>query len=796
MMPVNSSHPAMRVIKRNGSGEEVSFDKVLTRIRTIAGDDLSVNVYELAQKVCARIYDGVHTAELDELTAHLCSSLMVDHPDYGALASRIIVSNHHKNTSPSFSETVKTMFENNAHGRNIPLVSTQLYDVVMQNKEKLNSYIDYTRDYTFDYFGFKTLEKSYLMKIAGRVVERPQHMLMRVSIGIHGTDIKDALATYDLMSKRYFIHATPTLFHAGTPRPQLSSCYLVHMIDDSMEGIYDTLKDCALISKYAGGIGLHIHNVRARNATIQGTNGISSGIIPMLRVFNNTARYVNQGGRRNGSIAIFLEVWHADIEQFLELRKNNGHEEERARDLFPAVWVADLFMERVKNNQKWSLMCPSTCPGLSDVYAEEFENLYVKYEVEGKFSKQVNAQDLWFKILESQIETGLPYIGYKDHVNRKSNQKNIGVIKSSNLCMEINEVSKPDEQAVCNLASMCLPKYVDVVAQTFDFDTLHAVVKTVTKNLNKVIDINFYPTEKTRKSNFAHRPIGMGVQGLADTFILLRMPFDSPQAAVLNRDIFETMYHAALEASHELACKYEPYSSFKGSPISQGIFQFDMWGVKPSARYDWDDLRAKIMKDGIMNSLLIAPMPTASTSQICGYNECFEGITSNIYKRKTIAGEFIIINKYLVGDLAKLNMWNKDVKDQIVIADGSIQTIPGIPDDIKALYKTIWEIKQKVIIDMAADRGAFICQSQSMNLFLESPDFKKLSSMHFYSWQKGLKTGIYYLRSKTKAKTQQFTIDPKLAMTVAAAKQQMQMQTGSACSMNKDDNEGCEACGA
>ena len=755
----------MRVIKRNSEYEDVSFDKVLTRLKTLSSD-LEVNVYELAQKVCSRIYDGVHTSELDELAAQMCSSLVLDHPDYGKLASRVIVSNHHKKTSPSFSETIQILWDNkdkqNVHN---PLISKQLYDVVCKNKEKLNSYIDYTRDYDFDYFGFKTLEKGYLMKVNGKVVERPQHLFMRVSLGIHGQDIKDALQTYDLMSKKFFVHATPTLFNAGTPRPQCSSCYLVSMIDDSIEGIFDTLKDCALISKYAGGIGLHIHNVRSRNSIIKGTNGTSTGIIPMLRVFNNTARYVNQAGRRNGSIAIFLEPWHADIEPFLEMRKNHGAEEERARDLFYALWIPDLFMKRVQNNEMWSLMCPDTCKGLSDVYGEEFEKMYEEYESKGMYIKQVKAQDIWFKLMESQIETGVPYIGYKDHVNKKTNQKNIGIIKSSNLCMEICEVSKPDEIAVCNLASICLPTFIkrhDDGSLFFDFDNLHEITKVITKNLNKVIDINFYPVDKAQKSNMLHRPIGIGVQGLADVFVMMKYPFDSQEAKELNKLIFETMYHGALESSMELAKKFGPYSSYKGCPLESGIFQFDMWGVKPSNRYDWNKLREDIKTNGVLNSLLIAPMPTASTSQIMGFNECFEPFTSNIYKRKTLAGEFILVNKYLIDDLKKLSLWNQDMRNKIIINEGSIQNIEEIPNDIKQLYKTVWEIKQKEIIDMAADRGPYICQSQSMNLFMEAPDFRKLSSMHFYAWQKGLKTGIYYLRSKAKAKTQQFTIDPRL----------------------------------
>ena len=761
----------MRVQKRNGAFEDVSFDKVLRRLLTLAhAEPLDVNCYELAQKVCSGIYDGVQTKQLDELAAHMCSSLIIDHPDYGKLASRICTSNHHKNTSPSYSETTRHLWENG-------LVSDELWEFVQANREKLNSIIDYSRDYDYDFFGFKTLERAYLLKVDGVPIERPQDMLMRVSIGIHGTDMKDILQTYELMSSRYFIHATPTLFNSGTRRPQLSSCFLIHMEEDSIEGIFNTLKDCALISKNAGGIGMHIHNVRARNSHIKGTNGTSTGIVPMLRVFNNTAKYVNQGGKRNGSIAVFLEPWHADVESFLELRKNHGSEEERARDLFYAMWIPDLFMERVKSGGMWSLMCPSVSKGLSDVYAEEFNTLYEDYESKGMFIKQVKAQDLWFKILESQIETGVPYIGFKDHVNKKSNQSNIGIIKSSNLCMEICEVSKPDEIAVCNLASIVLKTFVSEDGQSFDFDKLHEITKVIVKNLNKVIDVNYYPTPKAEKSNKMHRPIGIGVQGLADAFILMGYPYDSDEARRLNKLIFETMYHGAIEASMELAKKHGRYSTFDGSPMSQGRFQFDLWGVTPTDKWDWTALRASVMEHGLMNSLLIAPMPTASTSQIMASNECFEPFTSNMYKRKTLAGEFIILNNYLVNDLIKAGLWNKEIKDQIMLGDGSIQHIKNIPTALKNLYKTVWEIRQKVLIDMAADRGPFICQSQSMNLFIESPDFKKLSSMHFYSWQQGLKTGIYYLRSKPKAKTQQFTIDPNLKMHTEA-------------------NTGCESCSA
>ena len=787
----------MRVLKRNEVYEDVSFDKVLRRLKKLS-NDLNINVSELAQKVCSRIYDGVKTCELDELAAYLCSSMSIDNPDYSILASRIIVSNHHKNTSPSFSETIKILYDNkDINGYQSPLISEELYEIVNKNKEKLNNYIDYQRDYLFDYFGFKTLERAYLIKIDKKVIERPQHLWMRVSIGIHGNDIKDVLETYDLMSKKYFTHATPTLFNAGTKRPQLSSCFLCSINDDSVTGIYESLKEMALISKYAGGIGIHIHQIRSKGSHIRGTNGTSNGIIPMLRVFNNTARYIDQAGKRLGSIAVYLETWHSDIEAFLELKKNNGSEEERCRDLFLALWVSDLFMERVKNNKKWSLMCPDQCRGLSDLYGDDFNSLYEKYEKEGKYIKQINAQDLWFKILEAQIEQGVPYILYKDAANKKSNQQNLGTIKSSNLCAEVLIYSSPEETGVCNLASICLPSYIE--DNVFNFQKLHDIVKTITKNLNKVIDINFYPVEKARVSNLKHRPIGIGVQGLADVFMIMKYPFESKEAAKLNNEIFETIYHAAVEASMELSKKrrgiidniinnpsndnnddinkyineYEreiidknykgAYSSYEGSPISQGKFQFDLWGEKPTDRYDWDKLREDIKEYGVRNSLLISPMPTASTSQIMGFNESFEPITNNIFQRKTLSGEFIIINKYLIRDLISKGLWNKNMKDTIILNEGSIQNIPEISKDLKELYKTSWEIKQRVIIDMSADRGKYICQTQSLNIFMEDPDFQKLSSMHFYGHSKGLKTGSYYLRTKPKAKTQQFTIDPEFA---------------------------------
>jgi len=787
----------MRVIKRNGEMEDVSFDKVLNRLKNLS-DELTIDVSEIAQKVCSRIYDGVKTYELDELAAYLCSSMSIEHPDYSILASRIIVSNHHKNTSPSFSETIQTLYNNvDNHNNPIPLVSDELYNIVMKNKEKLNTHIDYQRDYLFDYFGFKTLERAYLLRVDKKIIERPQHMWMRVAIGIHGNDIKDVLQTYDLMSKKYFTHATPTLFNAGTNRPQLSSCFLCSINDDSVAGIFDSLKEIALISKYAGGIGLHIHQIRGKGSHIRGTNGTSNGIIPMLRVFNNTARYIDQAGKRLGSIAVYLETWHCDIESFLELKKNHGSEEDRCRDLFLALWISDLFMERVKSEGKWSLMCPDKCRGLSDVYGDDFKELYEKYESEGKYVKQINAQDLWFKILEAQIEQGVPYILYKDAANKKSNQKNLGTIKSSNLCAEVLIYSSPEETGVCNLASICLPTYVE--NGVFNFDKLHEITKVITKNLNKVIDRNFYPVEKARISNLKHRPIGIGVQGLADVFILLRLPFESDMARQLNKDIFETIYHAAMEASMELSRKRRhiindmkninnkildedinnyvnefeknipnpkyigAYSSFEGSPISQGLFQFDLWNTTQSTRYDWDKLRTDIIDNGIRNSLLLSPMPTASTSQIMGFNESFEPFTNNIFQRKTLSGEFIIINKYLINDLISKGLWNKELKDTIILHEGSVQNIQEIDDELKAIYKTAWEIKQRHVIDMSADRGQYICQTQSLNIFMEEPDFQKLSSMHFYAHSKGLKTGTYYLRTRPKARTQQFTIDPDFA---------------------------------
>ncbi len=803
----------MRVIKRNGEEESVSFDKVLKRLENLSNGKngipplKNVNIHEITQKVCTRIYDGVKTSELDELAAQICSSMTHEHPENAILASRIIISNHHKKTSPSFSETISILYNNtDIDGNKNPLVSDTVFYCVKENKDKLNNVIQYDRDYLFDYFGFKTLEKAYLQRVNDKIIERPQHMLMRVALGIHGNDIKDAIETYDFMSRKYFVHATPTLFNAGTPNPQCSSCFLLAVNEDSIDGIFDSLKECANISKRAGGIGIHISNIRGKNSLIRGTNGKSSGIIPMIRVFNNVARYVDQAGRRNGSVAIYIEPHHKDIKPFLELKKNHGVEEERARDLFYALWISDLFMERVQNDEMWSLMCPDKCKGLNDVYGDDYKKLYEEYEAKGMYDEQIKARDLWFKILSSQIETGTPYMLYKDHVNRKSNQMNIGVIKSSNLCTEIVEYSDKDETAVCNLASVCLPTFVK--EGRFDFDELQKVCKIIVKNLNKIIDLNMYPVEKARNSNMKHRPLGIGVQGLADTFVLTKMPFESEDAQKLNRDIFETMYYATLQASMELAEKHgKTYSSFVGSPASKGILQYDMWNLPvDNTRHNWTELKEKIMKHGMLNSLLMAPMPTASTSQIMGFNEAFEPFTSNIYKRKTIAGEFILVNKYLIRDLQEIGMWNGDMKNKIIVNEGSVQNIDGIPQEIKDMYKTVWEIKMKTVIDMAADRGAFIDQSQSMNLFVENPDFKKMTSMHMYAWNKGLKTGMYYLRTKAKAKPQQFTMDQNIARftnirsgpppTSSTYSTSSSTTTeGPVCSMKRgDDDEPCLVC--
>jgi ribonucleoside-diphosphate reductase alpha chain len=802
----------MYVIKRNGKKEPVHFDKITTRIEKLSyglNRDY-VNPVEIAKVVIQGIYDGIPTTELDNLAAETAASLTTKHPDYAILAARIAVSNLHKNTKKSFSETIADLYHyvNPKTGEPAPLIADDVYQIVMKNADRLDSAIVYNRDYDYDYFGFKTLERAYLLKINNKVAERPQHMIMRVAVGIHKEDIDAALHTYELMSEKFFTHATPTLFNAGTPKPQLSSCFLLTMQEDSIEGIFNTLKQCALISQSAGGIGLSVHNIRATGSYIRGTNGKSNGLVPMLRVFNDTARYVDQGGgRRKGSFAIYLEPWHADVFEFLDLRKNHGKEEHRARDLFYALWIPDLFMRRVKENGNWSLFCPNEAPGLYDVYGKKFDELYTRYEQEGRARRTVKAQDLWFAILEAQIETGTPYILYKDVCNEKSNQKNLGTIRSSNLCTEIVEYTSKDEVAVCNLASIALNKFV-IEGGGYDFQKLYEVTYTVTQNLNKIIDVNYYPIPEARRSNLRHRPIGIGVQGLADTFIMLRLPFDSEEARILNKNIFETMYFAALTASKDLAKQYGPYETYEGSPVSQGILQFDMWGVKPSDRWNWDELRAEIKKYGIRNSLLLAPMPTASTSQILGNNECFEPYTSNIYTRRTLSGEFVIVNKHLMKDLVELGLWNEEMKEAIIRNNGSIQNISGIPQYLKDIYKTVWEIKQKTIIDMAADRGAFICQSQSMNLFMENPNFGKLSSMHFYAWEKGLKTGIYYLRSKAAADPIKFTISAETHKTITNVAERVTASSANgagvvskeaakdqiACSL--DNPESCELCGS
>ena len=814
----------MYVIKRDGRREAVKFDKITARVKKLCyGLDPMVDATQMTLKVIEGIYDGVTTTELDNLAAEVAATLTVKHPDYAQLASRIAVSNLHKNTKKSFSETMKDLYDytDPKTGARASLLADDVFQIVQANAELLDSTIIYDRDFQYDFFGFKTLERSYLLKLNGQVVERPQHMLMRVSLGIHKDDLESAIATYNDLSLGWYTHATPTLFNAGTPKPQMSSCFLLQLKEDSIPGIYDTLKQCAQISQSAGGIGLSVHNLRAKGSYIKGTNGTSNGIVPMLRVFNDTARYVDQGGgKRKGSFAIYLEPWHADVEDFLELKKNHGKEEMRARDLFYAMWIPDLFMKRVEQNADWTLMCPNECPGLPDTWGEEFEKLYERYEAEGKGRKTMKAQDLWFHILESQIETGTPYMLYKDAANGKSNQQNLGTIKSSNLCTEIMEYTSPDEVAVCNLGSIALPKFI--TKGKFDHEKLFQVAYQLTRNLNRVIDQNYYPIPEARRSNMRHRPIGIGVQGLADAFILMRYPFDSVEAKVLNREVFETIYYAAMTASKDLAKEEGPYESYEGSPISEGRFQFDLWGVKPSDRWEWDTLREEIAKYGVRNSLLLAPMPTASTAQILGNNECFEPYTSNIYTRRVLSGEFIVVNKYLLRDLVKLGLWNEELKNKIVAANGSVQHIPEIPQNLKDLYKTAWEISQKSIIDMAADRGAFICQSQSLNVFLENPNFAKLTSMHFHAWKSGLKTGMYYLRTKAATEAIKFTVDKsKLAQPAAAngtgAVKQPAMaeatngaaapmpsdaqahasavaaaKAGIACSL--DDPDGCEMC--
>ena len=828
------AHGGMYVVKRDGRQEPVAFDKITARIQKLAHglNEEFCDPIRVAQHVCSGVYSGVSTSELDELASQTAASLTSTHPDYAQLAARIAVSNLHKKTSDCFSENVKRMHGNvcSSNEKKAPLVSDAFYEAVVANAELLDSVIDYERDFDYDYFGFKTLERSYLLRIDGEIVERPQQMLLRVSLGIHLPDVHAGIETYKTMSQRWFTHASPTLFNSGTPRPQLSSCFLICMKEDSIEGIYDTLKECACISKSAGGIGLSIHNIRSTSSYIRGTNGTSNGIVPMLRVFNDTARYVDQGGgKRKGAFAVYLEPWHADIYAFLDLRKNHGKEENRARDLFYGMWTPDLFMRRVEQDGMWSLFCPNEAPGLADVWGEEFDELYERYEREGRARQTLKAQDVWFAILEAQVETGNPYMLFKDACNRKSNQQNLGTIKSSNLCTEIVEYTSPDETAVCNLASIALPRFVrernadgslvsDVVRlegslnaanRFFDFDRLIEVAKQVTRNLNKIIDANYYPVETARKSNMRHRPIGIGVQGLADAFILLGMPFDSDEAKQLNKEIFEALYFAALTQSCELAKVEGVYETYEGSPVSKGQLQFDMWGVTPSSpRNDWASLREEIAKHGIRNSLLLAPMPTASTSQILGNNECFEPYTSNIYARRVLSGEFTVVNNHMLKDLIELGLWDGDVKNTLIAHNGSIQRIPGIPDSLKRMYKTVWEIKQRVLVDMAADRGAFIDQSQSFNVHMSEPNFGKLTSLHFHAWRSGLKTGMYYLRTTAAADAIKFTVDSTKVKKTVEDKVKAPVATGKvgkvqdkeleqatmACSLaNKDE---CLMCGA
>lgn len=792
----------MYVIKRNGKQEAVHFDKITSRVMKLSyGLNLKQDdIIEIAKKVIQGIYNNVTTTELDNLAAETSAAFTTKHPDYAVLAARIAVSNLHKNTTKSFSETAGLLYNyiDDKTGQVAPLIADDIYAVIQENEDILNAAIIYERDYHFDFFGFKTLEKSYLLKVNGKIVERPQHLFMRVALGIHGADIEAAIETYNLMSEKWFIHATPTLFNAGTPKPQMSSCFLLSMKDDSIDGIYDTLKNCALISQSAGGIGLSIHNVRATGSYIKGTNGTSNGIIPMLRVFNDTARYVDQGGgKRKGAFSVYLEPWHADVFDFLELRKNQGKEEMRARDLFLALWVCDLFMDRVEKDEQWSLFCPNEAPGLFEVHNKEFESLYTQYEAEGRARKVIPARELWNAILDAQIETGTPYLLYKDAANAKSNQKNLGTIRSSNLCTEIIEYSDENETAVCNLASLSLPRFVE--GKTFNFEKLLEVTKIVTRNLNKVIDKNYYPIEETRRSNMRHRPIGLGVQGLADVFMLLGLPFESEMAKMLNKNIFETIYYAGMVASKDIAKEQGHYETFPGSPLSQGLFQFDLWNVTPSERYDWEALRAEVKQYGVRNSLLLAPMPTASTSQILGNNECFEPYTSNIYSRRVLSGEFVIVNKHLLKDLVNLGLWNDTMKQRIIAANGSVQNIDEIPADLKEVYKTVWEIKQRSVIDMAADRGAFICQSQSLNLFVEQPNYAKLSSMHFYTWKKGLKTGMYYLRTKAAADAIKFTVDTavvnqRVPAQGTLAEPEVSSMDQISCSL--DNPEECLSCGS
>lgn len=786
----------MFVIKRDGRKQEIRFDKITARIQKLCYglDAQHIDPVMVSLKVIEGIYDGVTTSELDNLAAEVAATLTARHPDYAQLAARIAISNLQKNTNKSFAKTIYDLYHyvDESSGRKAPLISTEVYEIVEKNADALDAAIIYDRDFAYDYFGFKTLERSYLLKMNGKVVERPQQMLMRVAVGIHKEDIPAAIQTYNLLSERWFTHATPTLFNAGTPNPQMSSCFLLQMKDDSIDGIFDTLKSCARISQSAGGVGLSIHNVRATGSYIRGTGGTSNGIIPMLRVFNDTARYIDQGGgKRKGSFAIYLEPWHADIFEFLDLRKNHGKEEVRARDLFTALWIPDLFMKRVEENGDWTLMCPNEAPGLSDCYGEEFERLYHRYEEEGRGRKKIKAQDLWFKILEAQIETGIPYMLYKDACNEKSNQKNLGTIKSSNLCTEIVEYTSPDEIAVCNLASIALPRFINDGA--FDHQKLFEVTKVITRNLNRVIDGNSYPVPEAKHSNMRHRPIGIGVQGFADALSILRLPFESEDALKLNREIFETIYYGAMTASKDLAREQGTYETYEGSPVSQGLFQYDLWGVTPSPRWNWDSLKEEVAKYGVRNSLLVAPMPTASTSQILGNNECFEPYTSNLYARRVLSGEFIIVNKYLMRDLVRLGLWSEKMKNKILTANGSIQGIEEIPDTIKELYKTVWEIKQKTLIDMAAERGPYICQSQSLNLFVENPTFAKLTSMHFYGWKRGLKTGMYYMRTKSASDAIKFTVEKEAkAAPIPQASEPQPAAQAMVCSLEP----GCLTCGS
>ncbi|MFH7018951.1 ribonucleoside-diphosphate reductase subunit alpha [Flavobacterium sp. FlaQc-47] len=799
----------MYVVKRDGHKEPVMFDKITERIKKLCyGLNELVDPVKVAMRVIEGLYDGVSTSELDNLAAETAASMTIAHPDYAQLAARVAISNLHSNTKKSFSETMKDMYlyVNPRNGQEAPLLSDEVFKVIQENSEFLDSHIIYTRDFNYDYFGFKTLERSYLLKINGKIVERPQHMLMRVSVGIHLDDLKSVIETYDLMSKKFFTHATPTLFNAGTPKPQMSSCFLLAMQDDSIDGIYDTLKQTAKISQSAGGIGLSIHNVRATGSYIRGTNGTSNGIVPMLRVFNDTARYVDQGGgKRKGSFAIYIETWHADIFDFLDLKKNTGKEEMRARDLFFAMWTSDLFMKRVQEDASWTLMCPNECPGLYDVYGEEFEAMYLDYEFRGKGRKTIRARELWEKILESQIETGTPYMLYKDAANRKSNHKNLGTIRSSNLCTEIMEYTSKDEIAVCNLASISLPMFIE--NGKFDHEALYSVTKRVTRNLNKVIDRNYYPVKEAENSNLRHRPVGLGVQGLADAFIMLRMPFTSDEAKVLNQEIFETLYFAAVTASMEMAKEEGPYSTFEGSPMSKGEFQYNMWGMKDeelSGRWDWASLRKEVMEHGVRNSLLVAPMPTASTSQILGNNEAFEPYTSNIYTRRVLSGEFIVVNKHLLHDLVDRGLWNETLKQEIMRHNGSVQNIDVIPQDLKELYKTVWEMSMKDIIDMSRQRGYFIDQSQSLNLFMQDANYSKLTSMHFYAWQSGLKTGMYYLRTKSAVDAIKFTLNndkkeedaPAAVLVPETESISVEEYKAMLLKAQAGDPEDCEMCGS